>query len=74
MLLPATMAFGRAKEDAGDGKMLKINRPWEFKVICRRFPGTIRGKVRIPDETSKAVLKYVMHASVFREMCIDNSL
>ena len=56
MLLLATMAFGQAKEDAGDGKMLD-KQTMEFKDYLPEIHGTIRGK-------------YELHASVFREMCI----
>ena len=68
MLLLATMAFGQAKEDAGDGKMLD-KQTMEFKDYLPEIHGTIRGKYEYQTEV-KAVLKYVMHASVFREMCI----
>ena len=69
MLLLATMAFGQAKEDAGDGKMLD-KQTMEFKDYLPEIHGTIRGKYDIRQKQVKAVLKYVMHASVFREMCI----
>ena len=67
MLLLATMAFGQAKEDAGDGKMLD-KQTMEFKDYLPEIHGTIRGKYEY--QTVKAVLKYVMPVSVFREMCI----
>ena len=69
MLLLATMAFGQAKEDAGDGKMLD-KQTMEFKDYLPEIHGTIRGKYEYRQKQVKAVLKYVMHASVFREMCI----
>ena len=43
MLLLATMAFGQAKEDAGDGKMLD-KQTMEFKDYLPEIHGTIRGK------------------------------
>ena len=42
MLLLATMAFGQAKEDAGDGKMLD-KQTMEFKDYLPEIHGTIRG-------------------------------
>ena len=69
MLLLATMAFGQAKEDAGDGKMLD-KQTMEFKDICRRFTEQSGESTNTRQKQVKAVLKYVMHASVFREMCI----
>ena len=69
MLLLATMAFGQAKEDAGDGKMLD-KQTMEFKDYLPEIHGTIRGNTNTRQKQVKAVLKYVMHASVFREMCI----
>lgn len=69
MLLLATMAFGQAKEDAGDGKMLD-KQTMEFKDYLPEIHGTIRESTNIRQKQVKAVLKYVMHASVFREMCI----
>ena len=63
------MAFGQAKEDAGDGKMLD-KQTMEFKDYLPEIHGTIRGKYEYQQKQVKAVLKYVMHASVFREMCI----
>ncbi len=69
MLLLATMAFGQAKEDAGDGKKLD-KQTMEFKDYLPEIHGTIRGKYEYQTEQVKVVLKYVMHASVFREMCI----
>lgn len=69
MLLLATMAFGQAKEDAGDGKMLD-KQTMEFKDYLPEIHGTIRESTNTRQKQVKAVLKYVMHASVFREMCI----
>ena len=69
MLLLATMAFGQAKEDAGDGKMLD-KQTMEFRIICRRFTEQSGESTNTRQKQVKAVLKYVMHASVFREMCI----
>ena len=40
MLLLATMAFGQAKEDAGDGKMLD-KQTMEFKDYLPEIHGTI---------------------------------
>ena len=69
MLLLATMAFGQAKEDAGDGKMLD-KQTMEFKDYLPEIHGTSGESTNTRQKQVKAVLKYVMHASVFREMCI----
>ena len=52
MLLLATMAFGQAKEDAGDGKMLD-KQTMEFKDYLPEIHGTIRGKYEYQTETSE---------------------
>lgn len=69
MLLLATIAFGQAKEDAGDGKKLD-KQTMELRIICRRFTELSGESTSTRQKQVKAVLKYVMHASVFREMCI----
>lgn len=69
MLLLATMAFGQAKEDAGDGKKLD-KQTMEFKDYLPEIHGTIRGKYEYQTETSESRLKYVTRASVFRAMYI----
>ena len=53
MLLLATMAFGQAKEDAGDGKMLD-KQTMEFKDYLPEIHGTIRGKYEYQTETSES--------------------
>ena len=53
MLLLATMAFGQAKEDAGDGKMLD-KQTMEFKDYPPEIHGTIRGKYEYQTETSES--------------------
>ena len=53
MLLLATMAFGQAKEDAGDGKMLD-KQTMEFKDYLPEIRGTIRGKYEYQTETSES--------------------
>ena len=56
MLLLATMAFGQAKEDAGDGKMLD-KQTMEFKDYLPEIHGTIRGKYEYQTETSECTLQ-----------------
>jgi hypothetical protein len=68
MLLLATMAFGQAKEDAGDGKKLD-KQTMEFKDYLPEIHGTIRGKYEYQKQR-KVVLKYVTRALVFRGMYI----
>ena len=53
MLLLATMAFGQAKEDAGDGKKLD-KQTMEFKDYLPEIHGTIRGKYEYQTETSES--------------------
>ena len=53
MLLLATMAFGQAKEDAGDGKMLD-KQTMEVKDYLPEIHGTIRGKYEYQTETSES--------------------
>ena len=53
MLLLATMAFGQAKEDAGDGKMLD-KQTMEFKDYLPEIHGTIRGKYEYQTEVRNA--------------------
>lgn len=69
MLLLATMAFGQAKEDAGDGKKLD-KQTMEFKDYLPEIHGTIRENMNTRQKQVKVVLKYVTRASVFREMYI----
>ena len=57
MLLLATMAFGQAKEDAGDGKMLD-KQTMEFKDYLPEIHGTIRGKYEYQTETSESRLQF----------------
>ena len=53
MFLLATMAFGQAKEDAGDGKKLD-KQTMEFKDYLPDIHGTIRGKYEYQTETSES--------------------
>lgn len=69
MLLLATMAFGQAKEDAGDGKKLD-KQTMEFKDYLPEIHGTIRGNMNTRQKQVKVVLKYVTRALVFRGMYI----
>lgn len=53
MLLTTVMAFGQAKEDAGDGKMLN-KQSMELKDYLPEIHGTIRGKYEFQTETKES--------------------
>ena len=66
MLLLATAAAGQAKKM--QGMVRWINRPWSLRIICRRFTEQSGESTNTRQKQVKAVLKYVMHASVFRNV------
>lgn len=68
-LLLTTAAFGQAKDDAGDGKKLD-KQTMEIKDYLPEIHGTSGANMNIRQKQAKAVLRYAMPVSVFREMYI----